>query len=134
MLDLNQPVQTRDGMPARIICTNFNTNASSKQPVIAVVGPPGREVCHTYSLEGLFVSNLTRPNEICHLDLVNCPPPNVERFLNIYDDDVPGDLEDSLLESARERRYAGSKRDDRIAVLKLTFSADRKSLLSVEQI
>lgn len=64
MLDLTKPVQTRDGRPVRLLCTDAN----SRFPVTGLVSQPqGNDVVGTWTVEGSY---LDEPGED-PLDLVN---------------------------------------------------------------
>ncbi len=77
-LDFNHPVQTRDGRPARIICTD----CKSAYPVIALVdlSRDGTEAILTYTPDGLLVEG----REGNPADLVNTPE-RLTGWVNIYD-------------------------------------------------
>jgi hypothetical protein len=75
-LDLNKPVQLRDGTPARIICTD---RKGGDRPIMALyVGPDGYEVMRTYRAGGAYYVD-----RLCDYDLVNVPLKK-EGWVNIY--------------------------------------------------
>ena len=54
LLDLTKPVYTKDGKPARIICTDANCN----QPIVTLVkNDDGTEFLSTYTKEGHFYTH-----------------------------------------------------------------------------
>jgi len=68
MVDFSKPVQTRDGRPVRILCTD---RKKTEQPVVGLIGYlDGTEIPHTWSHEGNFLVT----NQECETDLVNAPP------------------------------------------------------------
>lgn len=74
-LDLNKPVQTRDGRKARIICTD----AKGAHPIIALIeGDPYEEVYH-------YLNNGTSSNEATGYNLINIPEEK-ELWVNVYPD------------------------------------------------
>lgn len=77
MLDLNKPVQTRDGRKARIICTDRD----AARPIVALVAVAGREMATARCRDGRI-----HPSHSHGGDLVNVPeePVVTTRFLNIY--------------------------------------------------
>ena len=77
-LDLTKPVQTRNGKPARIICTDVK----SGQPILALVKCPDRtEAVISYSIDGsFFPDDRTSDN-----DLINVPNKKTFEFwVNLY--------------------------------------------------
>jgi hypothetical protein len=79
--DPKKPVQTRDGRPARILCTD----AKSSFPIIALVTMfDGSEAAHPYYAEGNSRSSSIHP-----FDLVNVPVKRtitVRRWLIVFND------------------------------------------------
>jgi hypothetical protein len=75
MLDLSKPVQTRDGRPVRIICTD----ATPDYPIVGVVGS---EFLHIRCWWGSGQS--VRSSIDQDTDLINVPPPEVVTFMNVY--------------------------------------------------
>lgn len=81
----SKPVQTRDGLPVRIICSNvFNPN----YPIAALVrSPDGTEKLETYTADGAF-----RHDQGCTKhprDLVNPPfKITMNLFVNCYPGNV----------------------------------------------
>lgn len=66
MLDLTKPVQTRDGKPARVICTDFKTPYSDSTLVALILYPDGYEELVTFFHDGTHARNQG-------LSLVNVP-------------------------------------------------------------
>lgn len=76
--DPTKPVQTRDGCPARVLCTDRRT--SSEYPIIALYNAVnGDEVIESYTPEG-FVGYRQHP---CSCDLVNVPEKRTV-FINVF--------------------------------------------------
>ena len=74
--DPTKPVRTRDGRPARIVCTD----ARGTFPVVALVADEdGDESPREYTLSG-HVHSGAAPN---NLDLINAPERHV-RWVNVY--------------------------------------------------
>lgn len=73
MLDINKPVQTRDGKPARILCTDKKGNL----PILALFGEDDR--VGVYTMYGDFAENLGLEHP---LDLINVPEKHV-RYINV---------------------------------------------------
>lgn len=75
-LDLNKPVQTRDGHEARIICTD---RKHKDYPVIALITEKDRkETLKSFTLDGRYLEDTKRPN-----DLINVPEKK-EGWINLY--------------------------------------------------
>ena len=72
-IDWTKPVKTRDGRPARIICTN--KKSSCQLTIVALIDNGSSEVMADYGLNGKF-----RPigHDEGH-DLINVPEPKPER-------------------------------------------------------
>lgn len=64
--DPTKPVQTRNGNPARIICTNKKGNI----PIVACVTIGEQEVVKTYCVDGYFFPSRDKDEN----DLINIPP------------------------------------------------------------
>lgn len=79
MIDLTKPVQTRDGRPARIICTDRKVPSF---PVGALVTESdGLEIFRAYKENGRAPG--CPPGGWDDLDLVNVPEEKV-RYVNVY--------------------------------------------------
>jgi len=78
-LDLNEPVQTKNGKPVRIVCTDFKNGTT---PVLGIMydAIEDREQIYMYSSDGRFYAN----TEGSPYDLVNVPKPVVS-YHNVYD-------------------------------------------------
>lgn len=71
-LDLSKPVQTRDGRPVRILCTNLR---SATFPVVGIAShADGSESAYTWTAEGFFLG----VNKNSEADLINTPPKMVK--------------------------------------------------------
>lgn len=81
MLDLTKPVQTRDGQPVRIICTD-RQNSEDFVVVGLVQTMFGEEATQTWRLDGSF--SLRKSSEHS-FDLINVPVKR-EGWINIYGD------------------------------------------------
>lgn len=77
-IDLNKPLQTRDGRPVRILATNLK----GVYPVAGVVAAEdGTETVHGFCLDGSFYA----PGDPDRFDLQNIPEETVEHG-NFYPD------------------------------------------------
>lgn len=74
-LDINKPVMTRDGKPARIICTD---RKGSSHILVALVEEDGRESFWSYRADGQKFEDRQGP-----LDLVNVPTAHTG-WIHIY--------------------------------------------------
>lgn len=81
-LDLTKPVQTRGGIPARIICTDRVTSGYGKPfPVVALVGHPNSpEIMSYHYADGTSAHGLHGDE---HNDLVNVPTPKETRTFEL---------------------------------------------------
>lgn len=77
-LDLTKPVQTRDGRPARIICTD---RKSDHYPILALLMEDGTEYTTSFTVDGECYQNGGENRT----DLVNVPPKRTSRFYNAYE-------------------------------------------------
>lgn len=68
-LDLSRSIQTRDGLPARIICTDAKDGGHPWTIIALLETTPERETVLRYSNEGLRIG----PDSPTYLDLVNVP-------------------------------------------------------------
>lgn len=112
-VDLTKPVQTRDGRPVRILCTD---KKGSDYPIIALVeNSPGREVTASFTMGGKLNMNDLGPS---HNDLVNVPAKVVSaKWLNVY----PGHFGSghTTLQAAKREASSGY-----LGQLKLTTYSD----------
>lgn len=117
--DPTKPVQTRDGRPARIICTDRNhVDGSIVALVKAVTGPhKGEEVLMQYYEDGSYI----RGNRTWDADLINVPEVRYE-YQNVHKVDREY--------GRRWPKESYHKAPSAIAVLKYTFEDDK--LVSVE--
>ena len=74
--DPTKSVQTRDGKPARIICTDAK-NADGRPMIVLVEVPKGHETAISYAANGRYAA------EKHDFDLINVPQKH-KRWLNIY--------------------------------------------------
>lgn len=82
-VDLTKPVQTRDGKPVRILCTD---RRHLDCHVVALVLVDGNELVRSFYPDGRYLGGGANDN-----DLVNVPPKVVsEAYLNIYSTGVVG--------------------------------------------
>lgn len=65
-LDLTKPVQTRNGLPVRILATDLRSDC----PVVGLVSYPDFDSIETWTLDGKFAPD---DNDEYELDLVNVP-------------------------------------------------------------
>lgn len=114
-IDLTKPVQTKDGKPARIICTDLKDGAYT---LMVLIDFGDREVPRTYTSKGEYFAN--KPSED---DLVNVPEEKVT-YLNVYD--APGSLGNGVERTTVEASNEGAVErlraygHERIALLKIT--------------
>jgi len=78
MLDLNKPVQTRDGRKARIICTDMKR---SDYPIVALTDRGDYEVCDLFTIDGTC-SLSAEPHKN---NLINVPEKHTV-YINMYPD------------------------------------------------
>lgn len=81
-VDWTKPVQTRDGRPIRVLCTD---QQGAKYPVLGLVKrKEGKEDLEQWTLDGSFVADKGGPDED---DAINVPEPPEERiaYVNFYD-------------------------------------------------
>ncbi len=78
--DPTKPVRTRDGKPARILCTD----ARGDLPIVALVGAPGEsEYVQRFTKDGCAYRNVPLPH-----DLINVPEKRtLDIWVNIYSDE-----------------------------------------------
>jgi len=109
-LDLTKPVQTRNGLPARILITDFK---HKEYTVAAAVTKDGKEQLYTYDKTGRFM------HECRHeLDLINIPVEITKTsWLNVYSNDLLIDC----LHSTREQADMQAC-DGRIACIPVTYT------------
>jgi hypothetical protein len=81
MLDLNKPITTRGGRPARVICSNSN----SPYPIVALIEDSnGQESLCSYTVLGAV------PEQVGHSwDLIN-PVEKTTKWANVYKDSGVG--------------------------------------------
>ena len=102
--DPTKPVRTRDGRPARIVCTD---RAGAKSLVSMVMEPDGYELIFTHYADGA-----AECGGESDYDLINIPERHV-RWVNVYQGQV------TLYCSKEGADYAA--RDDRIACVRIEF-------------
>lgn len=84
-IDFTKPVQTRDGKPARILCTDRITR---ELPVVALILLEGNEQICSFHPDGRY-----RSDSDSDFDLINVPPKVVsEGYSNVYRDGSTGKL------------------------------------------
>lgn len=74
-LDLTKPVQTRNGLPVRILATDVRSIC----PVVGIVSYPDFDSIETWTLDGKFAPD---GNDEYELDLVNVPE-EVKRYFPV---------------------------------------------------
>jgi hypothetical protein len=90
-LDLSKPVQTRDGRPVRILCTDLR----GEFPVVAVI--------ENRDFDGVGMWRLSGVNQFGQeSDLVNVREPERTGWLNVYRDDDGGHYVGSRIRASRE--------------------------------
>lgn len=79
-LDLNKPVQTRDGRPVRILCENGHFHGK-QSPVVGLVRcKDGFDAIATWGKDGRRFDSIDSPHDS---DLVNVPTKR-EGWVNVY--------------------------------------------------
>ncbi len=109
-LDLTKPVQTRDGQPVRILCTDRKSKVG--QAVCALVlKTDGSELLLSYSKEGVLFN--LGGEEPTPTDLVNVPE-IIEGWMNFYRSPHNGVLTPgySFFSSAREAECAAENSEN----------------------
>lgn len=109
MLDLTKPVQTRSGVPVRILCTDAK---KENGPIIGLIQyKDGTESCYRWNADGRFMS----PDCEHDYDLVNVPDKHVF-YVNAYE-------HDPLLVPQRSREEADrNAAKDRIACVRVEWT------------
>lgn len=75
-LDLTKPVQTRDGRPVRILCTD----RKGEFPIVGLIASNyDDDIVRCWPVSGIYDLDRLR-----HLDLINVPPKPVKYFVNVY--------------------------------------------------
>ena len=110
-LDLTKPVQTRDGRPVRILCTDRKHFEGS---VVALVLMDGKEMVRSYNLDGRYL--MSSPSDI---DLINVPPKvRSEVYRNVYREGVVGANFTTAQAAKREASHGA------VGVIKITTFDD----------
>ena len=91
-LDLSKPVQTRNGRPVRILCTD----AKGPYPIVGLM--PSGEAEHVGSW---MVGGNSSPYSWTQDDLINVPEPKRYVWLNVYRDGASAALYTSRNEADR---------------------------------
>lgn len=82
-LDLSKPVQTRDGKPVRILCTDRKYSS----PIVGLVPLNNNiEEVRSWNAFGRYFPNSSRPHS---LDLVNAPE-KISGWVNVYENKRTG--------------------------------------------
>lgn len=112
-LDLTKPVQTRQGQPVRVLCSD---RAHPEYPVIALVRMQnGTEFLETYTADGKRVPSAADDSLN---NLVNVPQ-KIEGWLNFYADGSFSQYLHSIRENADDIAE-GAK--DRVACVKISYT------------
>ena len=109
MLDLTKPVQTRGGLPARIVCTDIKGN----YPIMALVLRDGAEFPTTHLPDGRWHVTYEHSDK----DLINVPEKRVA-YANVYKTYI-GDTHETLDLAQVVARCAFD--DGHLGTNKLTF-------------
>lgn len=120
-LDLNKPVQTRDGRPVRIICTD----KKGDYPLVALIpqtNTSNEEVC-TYSLDGYYYKNEAQ----CDSDLVNVPEQK-HKWINVYSDNYYENYSYETLQEA----HAMADYSNRIGIVHIVI--ENNKIVKLEQV
>ena len=114
-LDLEKPVQTRDGRKARVICTDMK---HEKGPIIAIIETSeGFEKVQQYWEGGYYNNNYHDDRIDSGNDLINIPEEK-ELWLNVYDENKRVPFA-TLRVSKKDADEFADK--DRIARIKVTY-------------
>lgn len=76
-IDFTKPVQTRDGRPVRILCTERKHDS---YPVVGLIEICGKECFYTWDLNGRYCEHYNNNN----LDLVNVPEKKTVYQFTVY--------------------------------------------------
>lgn len=111
-LDLTKPVQTRDGRPVRILCTDRKSTLMDKPVVGLVTNKSGSEILDFWSLTGAKGTSIA-----CEGDLVNVPE-RKSKWMNMYGGELGGFFHSSrqACEESAQRRSS-----QRTEVVELIF-------------
>lgn len=100
--DPTKPVQTRDGRPVRILCTDLKEEG---YPIAAAVqGWDGSERLESFTTDGRLISGGGRYPK---LDLVNVPD-HGSFWINVFGDGVLGSPWDNRADADRRKGERGS--------------------------
>lgn len=100
--DPTKPVQTRDGLPARILAADLK----GRYPIVAVIGEGSNESVYCFAASGEYPGS-----QLGYKDLVNIPEKRIyERWVNTY----PSGREETYQSRRHADSYAGV---DRVACL-----------------
>lgn len=116
MLDLNKPVQTRDGRPVRILTTDANIRGweNATDTIAGLVTEDGSEVFLSWQADGAMFGD-THPND--PNDLINVPDPATETY-HVLSGFSPGYTDLALAIDHAQHRGA-------MAVIKVTSRGSR---------
>lgn len=83
-LDLNKPVQTRDGRPVRILCTDARFGPGHR--IVGLIDNGGADTWCSWKPSGFaFQDGMER-----NYDLINVPPKPVKYYVHVYRSPVNG--------------------------------------------
>jgi hypothetical protein len=107
VFDPSKPVQTRDGRPARIICTD----RGGVYPIVALVKTPnsGIEIVGAYKMNGSGTHCASS-----RLDLINVPE-RKSKFVNVYNYDLTVGYESQ--EAADKSRKSGCGHKGQVEII-----------------
>ncbi|HET8685549.1 MAG TPA: hypothetical protein VFM18_02655 [Methanosarcina sp.] len=111
-INFTKPVQTRDGLPVRILCTDRKDD----YPIVGLVKYQSGEEVRTWTDSGSYSLDLTNR----HKDLMNVPETKIY-YMNVYWNRVG--VYNSSLEQAHSN-INESAQSEYICTLKLTYEND----------
>lgn len=114
-LDLTKPVQTRDGRPVRILCTDRKIDRVDVPVVGLVTNKAGCEFIDFWSLTGVHLASRAGEG-----DLVNVPQ-RKSKWMNVYGGGSGGFFHDTK-EACEEAAQRSSSH--RTEVIELVFEGD----------
>jgi len=84
MIDFTKPVQTRDGKPVRILCTDMNNPV---YPIVGLVNYGREEHVITWTIEGQMVDGSASPGDLFQVEEKPTPRRHAELIKRWAEDD-----------------------------------------------
>jgi len=110
--DPSKPVQTRDGRPARILCTDVKND---QFPICAAFWRNGVELADLFARDGKFYSD-----HECNSDLINIPEKRVG-YVNVY----PHRIDSSFHLNRKSADLFASENVSRVACIRVEYEEGR---------